>query len=109
MDPNNTESIHEILRLSRESNQMLHAMRRNAFLGGIFKFIIYAILFAAPIWFYMTYVSASVDNLINALNKVQGTTSAAQTKFTGIEEAIRNFQSHLPAFMQASATSSTGQ
>jgi predicted PurR-regulated permease PerM len=105
MDPLNTEAIHEILKLTKENNQMLHAMRRHAFLAGLFKLIVYIILFAAPIWFYMTYVSDSVDNLINALNKVQGTTSAAQAKFNSVEAAIKDVQSRLPAFMQPSTSS----
>ena len=107
MEPIGQEAIRETLRLTRENNQMLHSMRRNAFVGSLFKFIFYAILFAAPIWFYMTYLSASVDNLLNALNKIQGTTSAAQTKFNGFEDALRNLQSHLPAFMQGTTASSS--
>jgi hypothetical protein len=105
---NSQETLHEILRLTRENNQMLHRMHRNAFLGGLFKFIVYAILFAAPIWFYMTYVSSSVDNLLSAVNKIQGTTSAAQSKFSGIQDAIKSFESHLPAFMQVSSASTSG-
>src|SRR5271165_4964250 len=100
LDPMGGDSIHETLRLVRENNQMLHAMRRNAFLGGIFKFILYIILFAAPIWFYMTYLNTSVENLINLLNKAQGTTATVQNNFAGFEEAIKNIESHLPSFMQ---------
>jgi hypothetical protein len=81
-------------------------MRRNAFLGGLFKFIIYAILFAAPIWFYMTYVSSSVDNLLSAVNKLNGTSAAVQTKFTGFEDAFKKFESYLPSFLQPATTTS---
>jgi hypothetical protein len=107
MDPSLQDAIRETLRLARENNAMLHKMRRNAFIGGLFKFIIYAILFAAPIWFYMTYISNSVDELLAALNKVNGTTSAAQTKFQDFENTIKNLESHLPAFMQPASTTST--
>ena len=106
MDPNSQSELREMLRLTRDTNQMLHSMRRNAFIGGFFKFIIYAILFAAPIWFYMTYISSSVDNLLSALDKVEGTTSAAQQKFTGFEDTIKKLESYLPAFMQPGTTTS---
>jgi len=86
---------------------MLHNMRRNSFLAGIFKLLIYVILFAAPIWFYMTYISSSVDNLVSTLNKIQGTSVAAQNKFSGLEDALKNFESHLPAFMQPATTSTS--
>jgi hypothetical protein len=107
MDPNIQEAIRETLRLTRENNQMLHTMRRHAFLGGLIKFVIYLLLLIAPIWFYMTYLSNSVDTLITELNKVEGTTSAAQTQFTGFETAIKNIESHLPSFMQAPAATTT--
>jgi hypothetical protein len=107
MDPSLQEAIRENLRLTRENNAMLHKMRRNALLGGFFKFVIYAILFAAPIWFYMTYVSNSVDNLLAAVNKLNGTSTAVQNKFAGFESAFANLESHLPAFMQPATTSSS--
>jgi hypothetical protein len=102
--PNSQNEMREVLQLVRENNKMLHSMRRNAFVGGFFKFVIYAILFAAPIWFYMTYISSSVDSLVSALNKVNGTTVATETKFQEFESAIKNFQGHLPAFMQPATT-----
>ena len=51
-------NLQEIYRLTKENNQMLHAMRRNAFLGGLFKFIFYAVVFIAlPAWVYITYLA----------------------------------------------------
>jgi hypothetical protein len=107
--PNSQNELREILQLVRENNKMLHSMRRNAFLGGLFKFIIYAILFATPIWFYMTYISGSVDKLLAAVDKLNGTTAAVQTNFSGFEAAMQNIESHLPAFMRPTAASSTTQ
>ena len=104
---NNQSDTREILRLTQENNRMLHSMRRHSLLGGLFKLIIYIILFAAPIWFYMTYISSSVDNLVSTLNKIQGSSAAAQNKFSGLEEALKSFESHLPAFMQPGTTSTT--
>ena len=105
--PNSQNEMHEMLRLVRENNQMLHKMRRNAFIGGFFKFVIYAILFAAPIWFYMTYISSSVDSLLTKLDKINGTTTIAQNKFLDFESTIKNLESNLPAFMRPTATTSS--
>lgn len=99
--------LKEIYHLTRENNQMLHAQRRNAFLMGIFKFFIYAVLFAAPIWFYMTYVSGTLDTLVNEMNQIQGTNAAAQAKFQGFESAVKEFKSRLPEFLQGQGTTST--
>ncbi|HVM73256.1 MAG TPA: hypothetical protein VMU13_00015 [Candidatus Paceibacterota bacterium] len=109
MDPNSPDSAHEMIRLVRENNQMLHAMRRSAFVGSIFKFIFYLILIVGPLWFYTTYMSASIDNLINLLNKAEGTTTTVQNNFSGLESAIKNIESHLPSFMQASSSTTTSQ
>ena len=104
MDPNNTQMLQEILRLSRENNKMLHSLRRNAFLGGVLKIIIYAVLFLAPIWFYATYISGTVDKFVAAVNKAQGTAQSAQTQFSSFEDAMKNIQSHLPSFLQGTTT-----
>ncbi len=110
MDPNIQNEVREMLRLTRENNEMLHHMRRNAFLGGLIKFILYAAFLLAPIWFYMTYLSGSMNTLINDLNKIQGTTTAAQTQLSGFQNVIKSIESHLPSFMQTpTATSSTAQ
>ncbi len=99
--------LKEIYHLTRENNEMLHAQRRSAFLMGILKFLLYVVLFAAPIWFYMTYVSGTLDTLITEMNKIQGTTTVQQQKFQGFEKAIQDFRSKLPAFMQGSSASTS--
>ena len=108
MPPNtNPNLLNEIHRLVSENNRMLHAQRRSAFMWGFIKFVMYAILFAAPIWFYMTYLSHTVYNLISTVNKIQGTQTQAVNQFSGIETAVKDFQSKLPAFLQGASTTST--
>jgi len=99
--------LKEILHLTRENNEMLHAQRRNAYLLGIIKFLVYLVLFAAPIWFYMTYVSGTLDTLVNDLNEIQGTKVQTQQKFQGFENAINDFKSRLPSFLQGQGTTSS--
>ena len=105
MPPNtNPNLLNEIHRLVSENNRMLHAQRRSSFMWGIIKFFMYALLFAAPIWFYMTYLSHTVDNLIATVNKVQGTQTQAVSQFSNIEAVVKQFQSKLPAFLNASSS-----
>ena len=101
--------LREILRLTRENNEMLHSMRRKAFLWGFIKFIIYALLFAAPIWFYMTYVSSSVDQMINTMNRLEGIAPEARSRFSGFEDVVNQFRNHMPAFMQGETATTSQQ
>jgi len=71
---------------------MLHAMRRSAFWGGLLKFILYALLLAAPVWFYLTYLNGAVQNLLQAVNKVEGTSNAAQSQFSGLQASWQQFE-----------------
>jgi len=71
---------------------MLRTMRRNAFWGGILKFIIYAALLLAPIWFYMTYLNSTVQSLVQTMDRVQGTSQQAQSQFNGIEASWQAFE-----------------
>ena len=103
MNPD-SQKIDEIHKLTRENNKMLHAMRRNAFLGGILKLIIYGIFLLAPIWFYMTYLNASVQQMMHTLDQIQGTGTQAQVKLNSFEKTWQDLQAKLPSFMQSSST-----
>ncbi|MEK7628572.1 MAG: hypothetical protein AAB421_04105 [Patescibacteria group bacterium] len=72
-EPSRDDLLGRIYELERENNRMLHGMRRSAFLGGVFKLIMYAAFVGAPIWFYLTYVHASLNSALTTLNQVQGT------------------------------------
>ena len=82
----------EMYRLTQENNRMLRSMRRNAFWGGIIKFVLYALLLLAPVWFYMTYLNNTVQNLLQTMNRIQGTGQQAQQQFNGIEASWKQFE-----------------
>lgn len=86
------QSEQELYRLTRENNRMLHSMRRNAFWGGLLKFIIYAVFLLAPFWFYMTYLNGTVQNLLQTVNRIQGTGQQAQNQFTGLQASWQQFE-----------------
>ena len=94
MEPtNNDQLLREIHRLSRENNEMMHHMRRSAFFWGFVKFIIYAALLAAPIWFYLTYLNGAVEQMLQAMSKIEGVNSQAQNQFQGFENALQGLES----------------
>ncbi len=82
----------EMYRLTQENNRMLHKMRRNALWGGIFKFVIWGIILLAPIWFYMTYLSATVERMVKTVEQIQGTGAKAQAQMSGFETMWKDFQ-----------------
>lgn len=92
--------LDEIYRLTRENNRMLHAMRRNALLGGIIKFALYAALILGPLWLIQPYLSsliATMNQLQGALEQVHGAGMQSQTQLQGLEEALKKVQSYIPS------------
>jgi hypothetical protein len=94
MEPaNNDQMLREIYRLTRENNEMMHRARRSSFFWGLIKFVIYALLLLAPIWFYLTYLNGTVQELIQTANKIEGVNTQAQNQFQGFETAWQQFES----------------
>ena len=96
MDPMHDQQ-QEIYRLVKENNHMLHSMRRNALWGGIFKFIFWAIIFIAPLWFYMTYLAPVVQDMVKTVQQVQGTSAKAQAQFGSFQEMLKQLQQKFPS------------
>ncbi len=98
----------EIYKMVRENNKMLHAMRRNAFWGGLVKFLIYALLLLGPLWFYMTYVNPSVQQVLQTVNKVQGVGVEAGTQMGGFRDQLEEIVGKLSSFLRSpSSTQAT--
>ncbi len=79
-------------------------MRRNAFWGGLFKFIIYGAFLLAPLWFYMTYLNGTVQQALKTINQVQGTGVQAQAQLNSFQELLKQLESKIPSFMRPSAS-----
>jgi hypothetical protein len=93
MPQNNDQLLREIYRLTRENNELLHRARRSAFFWGFIKFILYALLIIAPIWFYITYLNGTVQTMLQDLNRIEGVNSQAQNQFQGFETAVQQLES----------------
>ena len=87
------DKLNEIFRLTKENNKMLHAMRRNAWLGGIFKLLIWVAFILIPVWLYIQYLAPIMEQMLKTYQQVQGTSAAAQAQFSGLQEALQKFQS----------------
>lgn len=87
------QMLRETYRLALENNKMLHRMRRNAFLGGIIRFAVYAALLVVPIWFYMSYLAPIVDKMLDTVQQMQGTGAQASAQFTQLQDMWKDFES----------------
>ena len=82
---------------------MLHAMRRNAFLGSLFKIVIYFLLFVVlPVWTYVHYLAPIVDQMLKTMNQIQTTGAQAQTQMTDWQKAIHDLQAKIPGMSSTS-------
>lgn len=105
MDPNR-DMLNEIFKMTKENNQMLHAMRRNAFIGGIFRYLIWILLFiVAPYILYTMYLAPVIEQMNSTITQIQGTGAKAQAQLGSFQEMWSQLQDKLPGFMQnASST-----
>ncbi len=97
----------EIYKLVRDNNKMLHSMRRNALWGGILKFVLYAILLLGPLWFYMTYVNGTVQQMLKTAEQVQGAGAKVQAQVGGFQDMWKQFEDKVLAFMRTPTSTST--
>lgn len=97
------EMIRETYRLSQENNKMLHSMRRNAFLGGILKLLIYAAIVIIPFWLYMQYLAPKVDRMLTVVNQIQGTSAQAQVQMNQWQKAFQDIRGMIPGMSSTSA------
>ena len=87
------DKLEEILRLTRENNRMLHGMRRNAFLGSIFKVVMWVAFVIIPLWLYMQYVAPMMAGMMQTYEQIQGTNAKAQAQFGQMNDYLERFKS----------------
>ena len=92
MDDLDRTQLEQVLKLAKENNRMLHAMRRNAFLGGLLKVIMWAAFIIIPLWLYMQYLAPIMQSMIDTMSQVQGTGAKAQAQFSDLNNALKKFQ-----------------
>lgn len=100
MDDLDRGLLEQILKLTRENNRVLHAMRRNAWLGGIFKLVVWAGLIILPFYLYAQYLAPVMQSAMDTINQVQGTGAKAQAQFGDINAAMKKLQDQFPQYFQ---------
>jgi len=93
---NDSELLRQTYQLAKENNRMLHAMRRSAFFGGIFKLIIYAALLFIPLWLYMQYLGPQINRMMTVVAQVQGTSQQAQVQISEWQKTWDDLKAKIP-------------
>ena len=100
MDDLDRTQLEQVLKLTKENNRMLRSMRRNAFLGGLFKLIFWAALIILPFWLYQQYLAPVVNSTLETMQQVQGTSAQAQAQFNSLSESLEKLKSSVPSYFQ---------
>jgi hypothetical protein len=101
MDDLDRTQVEQILKLAKENNRMLHAMRRNAWIGGIVKLFIWGALFILPLWLYMQYLAPIMGTMTEALNQLQqmqGAGTQIQGQFSDLSATVQKLKYQFPQF-----------
>lgn len=94
MDPEEKEFLEKTYRVARDNNRMLKAMRRNAFIGGIIKLIIWALVLGIPVFLYVQYIHPVLGGMVETFDQAQGTGAefgAQFQRFSSMFESIPGF------------------
>lgn len=92
MDMNNDQMMREILRLTEDNNRLLRSARRNALIGGIIKFLVYAgLIIVLPAWLYLTYLAPVMESAMQTMQQIQGTGAQAQAQFGELQGLFEKF------------------
>lgn len=77
-------------------------MRRHAFIGGIFKLVIYAAMVLIPIWLYMQYLAPVMNRTLDTVNQLQTTGGKAQAQMAEWQKTIMELRSKIPGLSSTS-------
>jgi hypothetical protein len=101
MDDLDRTQIEQILKLTKENNRMLHAMRRDAWIGGVFKLLMWAGFIILPLWLYMQYLAPIVGTMtqtLNQLQQMQGAGTQVQAQFSDLNATLQKLKDQFPQF-----------
>jgi hypothetical protein len=84
MDERQEKLLRKTAELTKENNRMLHAMRRNAFIGGVFKFLWLAILIGVPVYIYFNFFQPVLEDIGEAYRGVQSGAQDVQLKLQDV-------------------------
>ena len=94
------DKLEEIVRLTRENNRMLHAMRRNAFLSGLFRIVVWIALIVIPFWLYLQYLAPVLNSMMDTMAQIEGTRAGAEAQMSGFNDALQKLRDQFPQYFQ---------
>lgn len=106
--PDGGGTLQEIYRLTKENNQMLRAMRSHARWHLIYRLLMFVAIVAALIWFYLNFIGPSLQQMLDALNKIQGASTQAHDQLSSFTNSLEKLRSFIPGGSTA-ATSTPAQ
>ena len=98
MDDLDRTQVEQILKLTKDNNRMLHAMRRNAFLGGFIKLFVWGALIIIPYWLYVQYLAPVMTSAMQTIEQVQGTSAKAQAQFGDLNSSLQKLKDQFPQY-----------
>ena len=99
MPPNDRDQkIEEIYRMVRNNNKMIRSMKRAAFWGTIFKFVIYAFLLGIPVYLYFTIFQPMLAELLGTMQQFQQAGQQIQGSGANAMVQLQELQSLLTSF-----------
>jgi hypothetical protein len=91
MTPEERKMLQETYALVRDSNKMLHASRRNAFLGGMLKIAMYAAFIIIPGYYFMTSVLPSINKALEKVNSVNQSMNQVGQSGVDLQNKVQPF------------------
>lgn len=94
------QKLNEIYELAKDNNKMLKAMRRDAFVGGILKFVVWVFMFIVLPYVAWLFIQPYLQGAVDTYQKVQNT---ADTVNTTTNANLSQFQDLLKVFQSDKA------
>jgi hypothetical protein len=96
-----SELVRRTYELAQDNNRMLHAMRRNAFFGGLFRLVLWIVAVGVPLYLYFVYFQPVVEQLMQSIGamKAAGASAGAQAgQFSAQLSNLQELLQKLPGF-----------
>ena len=96
MDDLDRTQLEQVLRLTKDNNRMLRAIRRDAFIGGVVKLLVWIALIVVPLWFYLNYLAPVVNSALETMQQVQQVQGSATAQFSELNETLEKLKGLIP-------------
>ena len=83
------QRIEETYKLAKDNNRMLHAMRRDAFLHGLLKFLMYAAIVVVSFWAYIQYIGPMLMTVLKNVQSIANTGAEVQQKAGDVQQTAQ--------------------